>query len=72
METTTAKKTTRTTTKKTTTTTKKAAKKTLSATEREELIRQRAYFKAEHRGFACGSQDNDWLEAEKEINSLYN
>lgn len=31
------------------------------------LISQAAYYKAEKRGFEPGHQEQDWLEAEKEI-----
>ena len=30
-------------------------------------IREAAYFKAEHRGFAPGHELDDWLEAEDEV-----
>jgi hypothetical protein len=36
---------------------------------REEKIATRAYFKAAHRGFVPGSELEDWLAAEKEIDS---
>jgi hypothetical protein len=35
--------------------------------DREQMIREAAYFKAERRGFAGGSPEQDWLEAEAEI-----
>lgn len=31
------------------------------------LIAEAAYYRAEKRGFASGHEDEDWLEAEKEI-----
>jgi len=34
---------------------------------RHAMIAQAAYFRAERRGFANGSELNDWLEAEREI-----
>ena len=34
---------------------------------RRDLIAQRAYFKAEKRGFAPGFEIQDWLEAEQEV-----
>jgi Protein of unknown function (DUF2934) len=34
--------------------------------ERESKIAELAYFKAEQRGFASGSEMDDWLEAERE------
>ncbi|MGR9087684.1 MAG: DUF2934 domain-containing protein [Gammaproteobacteria bacterium] len=33
------------------------------------MISEAAYFKAKSRGFAPGHEEEDWLEAEKEINS---
>jgi hypothetical protein len=44
-----------------------------SAPSRQEIRRMieiAAYFKAEHRGFAPGFEDQDWLEAEQEISRL--
>lgn len=35
--------------------------------DREALIRQAAYFRAESRGFAGGSPEQDWLDAEAEV-----
>ncbi len=32
------------------------------------MIAERAYHKAEKRGFAVGHEMNDWLEAEQEVN----
>ncbi len=37
---------------------------------RLELIGELAYLRAEQRGFKGGSQEQDWLEAEMEIDSL--
>ena len=37
---------------------------------RRRLIEERAYFMAERRGFTCGSPEQDWLEAEREIDNL--
>lgn len=31
------------------------------------MVEERAYFKAERRGFASGHELDDWLEAEQEI-----
>jgi len=41
----------------------------LSAQEpsREELIRERAFLRAERRGFAPGAELDDWLAAEREV-----
>ncbi|MDT8407919.1 MAG: DUF2934 domain-containing protein [Methylococcales bacterium] len=33
-----------------------------------EMVTERAYFKAEKRGFAAGYEMEDWLEAELELN----
>jgi hypothetical protein len=35
--------------------------------ERRRKVAEAAYYRAEHRGFAPGYEDYDWLEAEKEI-----
>ena len=51
-----------TTTKKTT----RSEKKPNEASIRE-MIAQAAYRKAELRGFTPGGEEQDWLEAEKEI-----
>jgi len=37
---------------------------------RRRLIAERAYLRAERRGFGCGSPEQDWLEAEREIDQL--
>jgi hypothetical protein len=34
------------------------------------MIAEAAYYKAEHRGFAGGNPEQDWWEAEKEIEAL--
>jgi hypothetical protein len=39
----------------------------MSAQERETLIARAAYFRAEKRGFAPGSELEDWIEAEAEL-----
>jgi hypothetical protein len=33
------------------------------------MIAERAYCKAENRGFAAGHEMEDWLEAEREVNN---
>jgi len=33
-----------------------------------QMVAERAYFKAEHRGFQGGNAEEDWFEAEREIN----
>jgi hypothetical protein len=38
--------------------------------ERHAMIREAAYFRAERRGFAGGSMEEDWLEAEKDIDRI--
>ena len=35
--------------------------------ERRRRIAEAAYYRAERRGFASGSEDDDWLEAERDI-----
>ena len=51
---------------------RKAAKKTILGAhidleEREKMIREAAYLRAERRGFSAGSADEDWHMAEQEI-----
>jgi Protein of unknown function (DUF2934) len=38
-----------------------------SAQERERLVAQAAYFRAEKRGFVPGCELQDWIEAEAEV-----
>jgi hypothetical protein len=40
----------------------------LSPEERRRLIAETAYFIAERRGFSAGSELEDWLQAEAEVN----
>ncbi len=42
----------------------------VSAEERWRLIAEAAYFKAERRGFPEGGAQEDWIEAEAEIDAL--
>lgn len=35
--------------------------------QRERRIRELAYFKAQRRGFSPGQEDQDWLDAEQEV-----
>lgn len=42
----------------------------VSAEEREKMIAQAAYLRAERRGFMGGDPVADWLEAEMEIDSM--
>lgn len=37
--------------------------------QRERMIAEAAYYRAEQRQFAPGNEMQDWLEAEKEINN---
>ena len=39
----------------------------ISAQERQNLVAQAAYFRAEKRGFAPGGELQDWVEAEAEM-----
>jgi len=39
--------------------------------ERQQLIAERAYFRAEKRGFAPGGELQDWFEAEAEIEQVF-
>ncbi len=39
----------------------------LNVEERERLVAQAAYFRAEKRGFAPGCELQDWVEAEAEV-----
>jgi len=41
----------------------------VSDEQRDELIRQTAYLRAEQRGFTGGSPEQDWLEAEREVDT---
>jgi hypothetical protein len=38
--------------------------------EREYMISEAAYYRAERRGFAPGNEMEDWLQAETEVDSL--
>ena len=42
----------------------------VDAETRRQMIAEIAYLRAEARGFAGGNPEQDWLEAEKEINRL--
>lgn len=42
----------------------------IDAEARRMMVAQAAYFRAEKRGFAAGSELDDWLEAEREIARL--
>jgi hypothetical protein len=43
---------------------------TVSEDARRVMIAQAAYLRAERRGFAPGSEEEDWLAAEAEVNAL--
>jgi hypothetical protein len=43
--------------------------KDTAATRRQEMIQRAAYFNAEHRGFSCGREQDDWLRAEAQIDA---
>lgn len=47
-----------------------ASSPALNAQERDKLIAQAAYFRAEKRGFAPGYELQDWVEAEVEVKRL--
>jgi hypothetical protein len=40
----------------------------VTAEERHRMIAEAAYYRALHRGFSGGSSDDDWLQAEREVN----
>jgi hypothetical protein len=42
----------------------------INAEERQMMIERAAYFRAERRGFAPGSELEDWFEAEAEVLQL--
>lgn len=52
---------------KSTTQNKKAS---ASPEQRYQMIAEAAYFRAEKRGFLGGNVEQDWLEAEKEIDKV--
>lgn len=37
--------------------------------ERQRMIAEAAYYRALHRGFSAGSAEDDWLQAEQDINN---
>jgi hypothetical protein len=43
---------------------------TVSAETRRDMIAQAAYLRAERRGFTTGSEEEDWLAAEAEVDAL--
>ncbi|MCF6235104.1 MAG: DUF2934 domain-containing protein [Gammaproteobacteria bacterium] len=48
----------------------KSRQRTIVVTERYTMIAEAAYFIAEHRGFTEGNEIEDWLQAEKEVDTL--
>jgi hypothetical protein len=42
----------------------------VSPEQRHDMIAQAAYFKAQRRGFLDGSTEEDWFEAESEIDAM--
>jgi len=42
----------------------------LSPEQRQAMIAEAAYFKAEQRNFNPGLEEHDWFEAEREIDSM--
>lgn len=47
-----------------------AADIAVSTEERQRMIREAAYYRAEQRGFTSGDAMADWLAAEAEVNAL--
>ena len=42
----------------------------ITSAQRNRMIAEAAYYRAEHRGFQGGDPVQDWLEAEAEINRI--
>lgn len=42
----------------------------VTAAEREQMVAEAAYYKAEQRGFSGSSAEEDWLEAADEIDAM--
>jgi len=49
---------------------KRRVRETLTPERRRGMIAEAAYLRAERRGFAPGSEVEDWLAAEREIDAL--
>lgn len=49
-----------------------ATERRMTAGQRQQLIAEAAYYRAEGRGFADGDAFLDWLDAEREIDALLN
>ena len=56
--------------KKATTRVKAVASRSISAEERVRMISEAAYYRAEERGFQGGDPEQDWLDAEAEVDAL--
>jgi hypothetical protein len=48
----------------------KSAGKHVTADNRLSMIRELAYLKAESRGFENGTPEQDWIEAEREVDGI--
>lgn len=46
------------------------SRKSITAEERRKLVAEKAYLRAERRGFQGGSPVEDWLEAEAEVDAM--
>ena len=42
----------------------------ITPAERQQMVAEAAYFRAERRGFAAGGELEDWIQAESEIDQL--
>ncbi|HLG20330.1 MAG TPA: DUF2934 domain-containing protein [Bdellovibrionota bacterium] len=51
---------------------RQAGMSSVAPEERQRMIAEAAYFIAERRGFWGGDPNADWLEAESQIDRLYN
>lgn len=49
---------------------KKAATNSISEEMRLHMIREAAYYRAQHRGFGGGAETEDWCAAEREIDIM--
>jgi len=47
-----------------------SSKPQVTSQEREQMIATKAYLRAEQRGFASGHEQEDWLQAEAEVDRL--
>ena len=47
-----------------------SSKSQVTSQHREQMIATRAYLRAEQRGFASGHEQEDWLQAEAEVDRL--